>query len=122
MNFNVRSVFFLPRNYFQIFYVDFGNYETVPLECLYQIPFKYVLPKVMAIRVALNGVEKSIVTMDMLLAFKKFVDNRLLCMKVLPSVKKTAIPKCELWDPETKTSALDVINRCVYQFLIFALV
>ncbi|XP_066147642.1 maternal protein tudor isoform X2 [Euwallacea fornicatus] len=98
-------------NLFKIFYVDFGNYETLPLECLYQIPFKYVLPKVMAIRVALNGVEKSTVTMEMLLAFKKFVDNRLLYMKVLSSAKKITIPKCELWDPATKTNALDVINR-----------
>ncbi|XP_076270545.1 tudor domain containing protein isoform X2 [Rhynchophorus ferrugineus] len=98
-------------NQFKVFYVDFGNYETLPLEALYQIPFKYVLPKVMAIRLSLNGVEKSTVTLDMLLAFKKFVDNRLLYMKVLPSNKKTTIPKCEMWDPETKTNALDVINR-----------
>ncbi|CAH1130130.1 unnamed protein product [Ceutorhynchus assimilis] len=96
---------------FKVFYVDFGNYETISLEMLYQIPFKYVLPKVMAIRVALEGVEKPTVTMEMLKAFKKFVDNRLLHMKVLPSLKKSAITKCELWDPATKTSALDVILR-----------
>ncbi|KAL1491704.1 hypothetical protein ABEB36_012262 [Hypothenemus hampei] len=98
-------------NQFKVFYVDFGNSEILPLEALYQIPFKYVLPKVMAIRLALNGVDKSTVTMEMKLAFKKFVDNRLLYMKVLPSAQKAAIPKCELWDPETKTNALDVINR-----------
>ncbi|XP_050306722.1 maternal protein tudor-like isoform X2 [Anthonomus grandis grandis] len=98
-------------NQFKVFYVDFGNYETLPFECLYQIPFSFVLPKVMAVRVALNGVERSTVTIEMMLAFKKFVDNRLLCMKVLPSVKKSIINKCELWDPETKITALDVINR-----------
>ncbi|VEN51588.1 unnamed protein product, partial [Callosobruchus maculatus] len=74
-------------NQFKVFYVDFGNYEVVPLDFLYQIPFKYVLPKVMAIRFSLDGVEKSTVTLEMQCAFKKFVDNRLLHMKVLPSQK-----------------------------------
>lgn len=96
---------------FQVFYVDFGNHEIVPLDSLYQIPFKYVLPKVMAIRLSLAGVEKSTVTIEMQCAFKKFVDNRLLHMKILPSPTRMAVPKCELWDPETKTSALDVVNR-----------
>ncbi|XP_072393334.1 protein tudor-like isoform X2 [Diabrotica undecimpunctata] len=96
---------------FKVFFVDFGNYEVLPLECLYQIPFKYVLPKVMAIRFSLAGVDKATVTIDMRSAFKKFVDNRLLHMKVLPSPTRTALPKCELWDPETMTSALDVVIR-----------
>lgn len=65
----------------------------------------------MAIRVSLNGVEKSTVTVEMQRTFKQFVDNRLLHMKVIPSPQRMAIPKCELWDPETKTSALDVVNR-----------
>uniref|UniRef100_A0A6P7FIK6 Uncharacterized protein LOC114328275 isoform X2 n=1 Tax=Diabrotica virgifera virgifera TaxID=50390 RepID=A0A6P7FIK6_DIAVI len=96
---------------FKVFFVDFGNYETLPLESLFQIPFKYVLPKVMAIRFSLFGVEKATVTIDMRSAFKKFVDTRLLHMKVLPSPTRTALPKCELWDPETMTSALDVVIR-----------
>ncbi|XP_018571230.1 maternal protein tudor isoform X2 [Anoplophora glabripennis] len=98
-------------NQFKVFYVDFGNYEVVPLDALYQIPFKYVIPRVMAIRFSLAGVEKSTVTLEMQCAFKQFVDNRLLYMKVLPTPTRMAIPKCELWDPETKTSALDVVNR-----------
>lgn len=65
----------------------------------------------MAIRFSLAGVEKSTVTLEMQCAFKQFVDNRLLYMKVLPTPTRMAIPKCELWDPETKTSALDVVNR-----------
>ncbi|KAJ8954517.1 hypothetical protein NQ318_000749 [Aromia moschata] len=98
-------------NQFKVFYVDFGNYEVVPLDALYQIPFKYVLPKVMAIRFSLAGIEKSTVTLEMRCAFKQFVDNRLLHMKVLPTPTRTALPKCQLWDPETKTSALDVVQR-----------
>lgn len=98
-------------NQFKVFYVDFGNYEVVPLDALFQIPFRFVLPKIMAIRFALAGVEKSTVTLEMQCAFKKFVDNRLLHMKVLPTSTRLVIPKCELWDPETKTSALDVVNR-----------
>lgn len=65
----------------------------------------------MAIRLSLAGVEKPTVTLEMQCAFKTFVDNRLLHMKVLPTATRMAIPKCELWDPETKTSALDVVNR-----------
>lgn len=65
----------------------------------------------MAIRFSLAGVEKSTVTLEMQCSFKQFVDNRLLYMKVLPTPTRMAIPKCELWDPETKTSALDVVNR-----------
>lgn len=65
----------------------------------------------MAVRVCLNGVEKSTVTLEMQRAFKQFVDNRLLHMKVIPSPQRMAIPKCDLWDPESKTSALDVVNR-----------
>ncbi|XP_056634538.1 maternal protein tudor-like [Diorhabda sublineata] len=94
---------------FRVFFVDFGNYEVLPADSLFQIPFKYVLPKVMAIRFCLAGVEKPTVTIDMQIAFKKFVDNRLLHMKVLPSPTKTALPKCELRDPNTNTSALEVV-------------
>lgn len=65
----------------------------------------------MAIRLCLGGVEKSTVTIEMQKAFKQFVDNRLLHMKVIPNPQRMAIPKCELWDPESKTSALDVVNR-----------
>ncbi|CAH2004813.1 unnamed protein product [Acanthoscelides obtectus] len=98
-------------NQFKVFYVDFGNYEVVPLESLYQIPFKCVLPKVMAVRFSLDGVEKSTVTLEMQCAFKQFVDNRLLHMTVLHSPKRMPVPKCVLLDPTTKTSALDVVNR-----------
>lgn len=83
-------------DYFQVFYVDFGNSEIVPLEAIYQIPFKYVLPKVMAIRFTLSGVEKSTVTMEMKCAFKTFVDNRLLRMKVLPAAARTVLPRYAL--------------------------
>ncbi|KAG5895989.1 hypothetical protein JTB14_005095 [Gonioctena quinquepunctata] len=98
-------------NQFKVFYVDFGNYEIVSLDSVFQIPFKYVIPKVMAIRFALAGVEKATVTIEMQVVFKKFVDNRMLHMKVLPAPTRMAVPKCELWDPESKTSALDVVNR-----------
>lgn len=65
----------------------------------------------MAIRFSLAGVEKSTVTLEMQCAFKKFVDDRLLHMTVLSGRTKLAVPKCELYDPQTETSALDVVNR-----------
>ncbi|RZB39064.1 maternal protein tudor [Asbolus verrucosus] len=97
--------------HFKVFYVDFGNFEVIPLEALYEIPFKYVIPKVMAIRFALAGVEKSTVTLEMQCAFKQFVDNRLIHMKVMPMTARTSLPRCELWDPETHVTALDVVNQ-----------
>ncbi|XP_023023151.2 protein tudor isoform X2 [Leptinotarsa decemlineata] len=100
-------------NQFKVYYVDFGNYEIVSLDSLFQIPFKYIIPKVMAIRFALAGVEKSTVTHEMQVAFKNFVDNRLLHMTVLQARTRMAIPKCELWDPKSETSALDVVIRAV---------
>lgn len=95
----------------QVYYVDFGNYEVIPLETLYEIPFKFVIPKVMAIRFALAGVDKSTVTLEMQCAFKQFVDNRLIHMKVLPSTTRTALPRCELWDPVSQISALDIVTK-----------
>ncbi|CAH0557520.1 unnamed protein product [Brassicogethes aeneus] len=96
-------------NQFKVFYVDFGNYEVIPSTSLFQIPFKFVLPKVMAIRLGLANLEKSTVTIEMQCAFKKFVDDRLLHMKVLPAATRLAVPKCELWDPLTGTTALEVV-------------
>ncbi|XP_063903150.1 maternal protein tudor isoform X3 [Zophobas morio] len=96
---------------YKVFYVDFGNFEVVPLESLYEIPFKFVIPKVMAIRFALAGVEKSTVTLEMQCAFKQFVDNRLIHMKVMPMTTRTSLPRCELWDPESQISALDIVNQ-----------
>lgn len=110
---NIFSFIYLKINlfFFKVFYVDFGNYEVVPLDLLYHLPFKYVLPKVMAIRLSLNGVDKATETIEMQRAFKQFVDDKLLHMKVIPTSKRVAIPKCELWDLQSKTSALDVLNR-----------
>lgn len=93
-----------------MFFVDFGNTEIVPLDNLYQIPFKYVIPKVMAMRFALAGLEKSNVTLEMKCAFKDFVCNRPLVMKVAPAPRRSALPTCELWD-EKGTYALDVLRK-----------
>lgn len=94
----------------QVFFVDFGNTEVVPLDNLYQIPFKYVIPKVMAMRFALAGLEKSNVTLEMKCAFKDFVCNRPLRMRVAPAPRRSALPTCELWD-EHGISALDVLKK-----------
>ncbi|XP_044268321.1 maternal protein tudor-like isoform X2 [Tribolium madens] len=96
---------------FKVFYVDFGNFEVISLESLYEIPFKFVIPKVMAIRFALAGVEKSTVTLEMQCAFKQFVDNRLIHMKVMPMTTRTSLPRCELWDPESGINALDIVTK-----------
>lgn len=75
------------------------------------MPFKYIIPKIMAIRLSLEGFDKSTVTLEMQCAFKQFVDNRLLMMEVFPSAKKMCLPKCRMWDPETNTDVADILNK-----------
>ncbi|KAK9736726.1 Tudor domain [Popillia japonica] len=95
---------------YKVFYVDFGNTELLQFDKLYQIPFKYVIPKVMATRFALAGLESSTVSMEMKCKFKEFVNNRPLFMRVKPAATKSALPLCELWD-ETGAKALDMIKQ-----------
>ncbi|XP_045471417.1 maternal protein tudor-like isoform X3 [Harmonia axyridis] len=98
-------------NHYKLFYVDFGNTEIVPPDNIYQMPFKYIIPKIMAVRLSLEGIDKSTVTLEMQCAFKQFVDNRLLMMEVFPSKKKMCLPKCRMWDPETNTDVLEILNK-----------
>lgn len=93
-----------------MFYVDFGNTELLPFDKLFQIPFKYVIPKVMATRFALAGLENATVSIEMKCKFKEFVNNRPLFMKVKPAATKSALPLCELWD-ENNIKALDMIKQ-----------
>lgn len=64
----------------------------------------------MAMRFALVGLEKSNVTLEMKCAFKDFVCNRPLMMRVAPAPRRSALPTCELWD-ENRIYALDVLKR-----------
>ncbi|KAI4466350.1 tudor domain containing protein [Holotrichia oblita] len=95
---------------YKVFYVDFGNTELLQFDKLYQIPFKYVIPKVMATRFALVGLENSTVSMEMKCKFKEFVNNRPLFMRVKPAATKSALPLCELWD-DSGVKALDMIKQ-----------
>lgn len=68
----------------------------------------------MAIRFALAGLENCNVTLEMKCAFKEFVSNRQLMMRVKPSTKRSALPTCDLWD-EQGVNVLDVIKRAAMQ-------
>lgn len=95
---------------YKVFYVDFGNTEVVPFDNLYQIPFKYVIPKVMAMRYALAGIERSSVTLEMKCAFKEFVTDKLLRMKTIQPASRSALPLCNLLD-SNNVNVLDVLQR-----------
>ncbi|KAK4880286.1 hypothetical protein RN001_008432 [Aquatica leii] len=95
---------------YKVFYVDFGNTEIVPITNLYQIPFKYVILKVMAMRYALAGLERSSVTLEMKCAFKEFVSDKLLRMRSLPPPSRSALPLCNLWD-SNNINVLDVLKK-----------
>lgn len=96
-------------NQFKVYYVDFGNSEVVPFSSLYTIPPEFVIPKVMAMRYALAGLDRSNVTIEMKVAFKRYVQDRPLLMKVhqLPE-GRSYIPLCDLFG-EDGVSALDVV-------------
>lgn len=68
----------------------------------------------MAMRFALKGLEKSNVTIEMKCSFKEFVSNRQLIMRVTPTVKRSALPTCELWD-ENKVNVLDILKQAAMQ-------
>ncbi|XP_025835446.1 maternal protein tudor-like isoform X2 [Agrilus planipennis] len=97
-------------NMYKVFYVDFGNTELLSIDSLYQVPFKFVIPKVMAMRYALAGLDRSSVTLEMKCAFKEFVKEKLLHMRVLPAPARSALPLCELWD-DNNINVLDVIRK-----------
>lgn len=94
----------------KVFYVDFGNTEELPFDRVYQIPFKFVIPKVMSMRFALAGLEHNAVSIEMKCVFKKFVNNKLLYLRVKPTATKSALALCDLWN-ENQENALDVVKK-----------
>lgn len=68
----------------------------------------------MAMRFALKGLEKSNVTIEMKCSFKEFVSNRQLTMRVAPSVKRSPLPSCDLWD-ERNVNVLDILKQAAMQ-------
>lgn len=77
---------------------------------LFQIPFKFMIPKVMATRFALDGLENATISIEMKCKFKEFVNNRPLWMRVKPAATRSALPLCELWD-SYDIKALDMIKE-----------
>lgn len=97
--------------HFKVYYVDFGNSELVPFDELYSIPPDYVVPKVMAMRYALAGLDRANVTPQMKAAFKNHVCDKKFLMRVhRPPEGRSHIPLCELMD-EDGVSALDIIMQ-----------
>ncbi|GLV42845.1 tudor [Carabus blaptoides fortunei] len=87
------------------YYVDFGNTDILPFTNIFQIPQKYVMPKVMSMRFTLAGLKKFNVTNEMKCAFKEFVTNKLLRLKVLKLDNSPVIQYCELYDGD-----MNIIN------------
>ncbi|XP_017783204.1 PREDICTED: maternal protein tudor isoform X2 [Nicrophorus vespilloides] len=94
----------------KVFYVDFGNTEELQFSRLYQMPVKYLIPKVMATRFGLAGLSGCNVNMEMKVAFKDFVTNKVLTMRKVPQTAESALPLCELHD-KNNVNALDFIKK-----------
>lgn len=64
----------------------------------------------MATRFALAGLEQSAVSLEMKCEFKKFVNDKLLYIRVKPTTTKSALALCDLWD-ENNENVLDIVKQ-----------
>lgn len=103
----------LVENKCKTYYVDFGNSDILPFSNIYQIPYNNLQPKVMSMRFTLNGLKNVNVTNEMKCAFKEYVTNKLLKLKVLRS--EDLIQYCELYD-ESGKNVLEVLYELSGEF------
>lgn len=97
------------------YYVDFGNTDIIPFSNIYQIPYNSLLPKVMSMRFTLAGLKNINVTNEMKCAFKDYVTNKLLKLKVLKLEDSPLIQYCELYDENNK-NILEVLYEISGEF------
>lgn len=97
------------------YYVDFGNHDVLPFSNIFQIPFKYILPKVMSTRFTLAGLKNVNVNNKMKCAFKDYVTNRLLKLKVLKLDGSPVMQYCELFD-ENNQNIINVLYENANQY------
>lgn len=97
------------------YYVDFGNTDILPFSNIFQIPFKYMLPKVMSMRFTLHELKNVNVTTEMKCQFKEYVTNRLLKLKVLRLESSPVLQYCELYD-ENNQNIIDILYGSTNQY------
>ncbi|XP_034942181.1 maternal protein tudor-like isoform X2 [Chelonus insularis] len=68
----------------KVFYVDFGNQETLGHTDIYEIPPQYANPPLLSVRFILSGVRDLTVTKEMKEYFKELVLGKSLTLKVMP--------------------------------------
>ncbi|XP_011690886.1 PREDICTED: maternal protein tudor isoform X2 [Wasmannia auropunctata] len=68
----------------KLYYVDFGHTEILPYTDIFQLPPKYINPKVLSIRFTLSGLKELIISQEMKEYFKQLVYRRLLVLHVRP--------------------------------------
>lgn len=99
---------------YKIYYVDFGNTEMRSIDHIFEIPHKFIIPKLMATRFALDGFDKAVVSVHMKVAFKQFVEHRLLNIRVKTRCVKTGLPLCDIWD-ENGIQAIDMVKQAAFE-------
>ncbi|XP_069701642.1 uncharacterized protein tud isoform X2 [Periplaneta americana] len=68
----------------RLYYVDFGNSEVIPHSEIFELPQKFINPKVMALRFTLSGLKTLNITNDLKSYFKELVTEKLLRLRVVP--------------------------------------
>ncbi|PSN43927.1 hypothetical protein C0J52_03669 [Blattella germanica] len=69
----------------KLYYVDFGNSEILPYTEIYELPQRFINPKVMALRFALSGLKNIAITEELKSYFKEIVtDKEELRLRVVP--------------------------------------
>ncbi|KAK0158458.1 hypothetical protein PV328_009458 [Microctonus aethiopoides] len=68
----------------KLFYVDYGDSETLSHSRIYDIPPQYLKPLVLSIRISISGLSDLIVTKEMKQYLKELVYNKVLTVKIRP--------------------------------------
>lgn len=100
------------------YYVDFGNTDILPFSNIYQIPLWHIQPKVMSMRFTLSDLKNLNVTTEMKCAFKDYVTNKLLRLRVKIE-DSPLIQYCELYDNDKNIA--DVLYDKPHEYRSLAL-
>ncbi|XP_075224370.1 protein tudor-like isoform X2 [Lycorma delicatula] len=81
----------------RLYYPDYGNSEVLPCTQIYDMPPRFIEPKVMALRFTLAGFKNKKITQEMKDIFKEIVTDKELRMKVTPIEENRTKQYCELY-------------------------
>lgn len=82
---------------FQVYYVDFGQHETLTFEDIYELPEEFITPNAYSIRFTLDGSTEWEITPEIKDYFEGLVVNKRLQLKVCNGPQWPLVQYCELF-------------------------